>query len=167
MNQGFSFDATSKAKVDVSTIAMRHDYLPLDLFRYDDNGESDESQIARIDGITAGVNPGDLIVHQYPSLNSYRFENHFIDQMHLRGISVIIFIHDVDTWRFPYIRDQFDEMAYFNKADGLIVHGQPMAERCMKKVSPHPWLTTCFWITSMTNISGTNMKSNQRLLSAS
>lgn len=129
MNQGFSFDATSKAKVDVSTIAKHHDYLPLDLFRYDDNGESDESQIARIDGITAGVNPGDLIVYQYPSLNSYRFENHFIDQMHLRGISVIIFIHDVDTWRFPYIRDQFDEMAYFNKADGLIVHGQPMADR--------------------------------------
>lgn len=129
MNSGFSFDATAKAKNDVAKIGVDHGYETINVFRYIDSGESDEAQIARIDGITAGVNPGDIVVIQYPMLISYRFETFFIDQMNKRGIKPIIFVHDVDSWRFNWVKDGFDEMAYFNKAAVLIVHGKPMADR--------------------------------------
>jgi len=129
MSYGFSFDATTKAKKDVSEIAMAHGYEPINAYRYVDSGESDAAQIARIDGLTAGVNPGDIVVIQYPTLISYRFETFFIDQMNKRGIHPVVFIHDVDTWRFNWVKNSFNEIEYFNKAAALIVHGKPMAER--------------------------------------
>ncbi|WP_125768737.1 sugar transferase [Lapidilactobacillus wuchangensis] len=123
-------DATRQAKADIAQIAKKMGYQISNIFRYNDAGESDQALSSRIDGITAAIAPGDLLVYQYPSLNSARFETRFIELMHVRNVKVICLIHDVLTLRNqPDTAVFLDEIAYFNSCDVLIVHNQRMAAK--------------------------------------
>lgn len=127
--QGRTFDATRQAKEDIAKIAAQMGYHIANIFRYNDSGESDEAVTSRIDGITAAVARGDMLVYQYPSLNSGRFDNFFVDQMHRRGIKFVCLIHDVATLRDQQKPTWIDELGYFNRCDVLIVHNRRMADR--------------------------------------
>ncbi|WP_057895132.1 hypothetical protein [Lacticaseibacillus brantae] len=126
---GAGFDASAKAKDDIAKIGVAAGYKPIHVFFYNDNGESDAAKISRIDGLTAGLNSGDMVVIQYPSWISHKFDTFFIDQMNKRGMKPVVFAHDVDSWRFESVKNDFDEIEYFNKAAVLVVHGPAMANR--------------------------------------
>lgn len=127
--QGPTFDATTPAKVDIVRIAESVGYSPVNIFRYDSAYESDQAIQSRIDGISAGVSPGDIIVYQYPSLNGVRFEETFMRQMKLRHIKVVYLIHDIDVYRGTNVGYRPDEFKLFNQADALIVHFPVMADK--------------------------------------
>lgn len=61
-----TMDATSASKADVATIGRQVSYEWLNIYHYDGAYESDQSMFSRIDGITAAVKPGNLVVYQYP-----------------------------------------------------------------------------------------------------
>lgn len=124
--QGNTFDATRQAKSDIATIAQQTGYQVTNIFRYIDTNETAQAKLARIDGITAAIAAGDVVVYQYPSLNSPTFEDYFLNRMHERHIKVICLIHDVFAFREPNRLKEFDEIGYFNRADVLIVHNRIM-----------------------------------------
>lgn len=127
--QGRTFDATRQAKQDIANIGEAMGYKVANIFRYNDVAESDDAMLARIDGITAAVERGDMLVYQFPSLNSGRFDMMFVDQMHRRGVQVVCLVHDVGTMRDQQAPTWIDEVGYFNKCDVLIVHNRRMADR--------------------------------------
>ncbi|GEO67704.1 sugar transferase [Levilactobacillus spicheri] len=127
--QGRTFDATRQAKQDIANIGASMGYKVANIFRYNDVGEDDDAMLARIDGITAAVDRGDMLVYQFPSLNSGRFDDLFVDQMHRRGVRVVCLVHDVGTLRDQQAPTWIDEIGYFNKCDVLIVHNRLMADR--------------------------------------
>lgn len=124
-----SVDAVSKSRVDVSNIGDACDYRRLYIYRYLDPTESEDALTSRIDGITAAVSPGDIVVYQYPCYNERRFEERFIQRMKQRGIHVVILIHDSEALRNGMDRA---EVEMFNQADSLITHGPKMEERLRK-----------------------------------
>lgn len=131
---GVGANAIQKANVDVGEIAMQMGYKPLYIFRYDNSYESDEALISRIDGITAAVAPGDLILYLYPVLNGYRFEKMFIERLKSRGARFAISVMDTEQLRYP--EEMFEsheqlgkEYLLYNQAECLIVHWKPMADR--------------------------------------
>ncbi|MHC5268398.1 sugar transferase [Enterococcus sp. LJL98] len=120
-----SVDAVSKARKDVVEIAKSVGYEPTYIFRYLDGNESLEALHSRIDGITAAMHRGDLLVYQYPCYNSERFEKEFIHRMKLRGIHVVLLIHDTEILRG---NKGEVEKAIFSEVDLLITHGEKMSE---------------------------------------
>ncbi|MCW3779176.1 hypothetical protein [Levilactobacillus namurensis] len=124
--QGPTFDATRQAKADIATIGQAAGYHIIDIRRYGGLKESNEALMARIQGATAGVAQGDLLVYQYPSLNDGRYEDFFIRQMHRRGVRVVALIHDIETLRDQHAPRWIHEFAFFNQCDVLIVHSERM-----------------------------------------
>jgi len=129
MHAGAGYDASAKAKNDIAKIGEAEGYNPIHVLFYNDDGESDAAKISRIDGLTAGLNYGDMVAIQYPSWIGHKFDTFFIDQMNKRGMKPVVIAHDVDSWRFESVKNDFDEIEYFNKAAILVVHGQAMADR--------------------------------------
>ncbi|KRM71162.1 hypothetical protein [Lacticaseibacillus brantae] len=127
---GVGFDASAKSRLDISAIGAANGYELLHIFDYNDNGEPDTAKIARIDGITAAVGAGDIVVIQHPAWIGAKFDTFFIDQMNKRGALPILWIHDIDSWRFDHMKTaEKNSTEYFNKAAAIIVHGQAMADR--------------------------------------
>ena len=97
--EGQSVDSVSKARGDVATVAESIGYNKLYIYRYFDEREDERALTARIDGITAGVAKGDLIVYQYPSYNQFQFEQTFVDRVKQRGARLVLLIHDSELLR--------------------------------------------------------------------
>ena len=127
--QSTTVDATAQAKDDIADIGEKNGYSPLHIFRYDSAYESNQAIQSRIDGITAAVAQGDLIIYQYPTLIGPRFDRFFLDQMHRRGAKVVLLIHDVELLRGTNSGVSIDEIPYFNDADVLIIHNPTMGKK--------------------------------------
>lgn|GEM_PF-499535 len=139
------FDAAAKARHDISAIGAAHGYEPLNIYYYNDVGESDDAKITRIDGITAGVRAGDIVVIQHPTWIGPTFDTFFIDQMNKRGARPVLLIHDIDSWRFDRFQTvEKSSTEYFNKAAAIIVHGPAMAQRLRKEGVTVPFVTQPF-----------------------
>ncbi|MGO2244066.1 MAG: sugar transferase [Pseudolactococcus laudensis] len=130
---GEGANAIQKVNADVREVAMQMGYKPLYIFRYDGSNESDEALNARIDGITAAVKPGDIILYLYPVLNGFRFDKTFIGNLKARGCRFAISILDSEQLRYPKELFSYEqvgkEYTLFNQAEALIVHGQAMADK--------------------------------------
>ncbi|MFR3684315.1 MAG: sugar transferase [Enterococcus sp.] len=124
--EGNSVDSVSKARGDVAEIAKEIGFQKLYIYRYIDEQESEQSLLSRIDGITAGVAAGDLIVYQYPSYNQFKFEQTFVARLKQRGARIALLIHDSELLRDPSFRK---EIELFNHADMLITHGKKMEQK--------------------------------------
>lgn len=124
--EGASVDAVSKSRGDVCEIGKSVDYNPLYIYRYQDPKETKDALNSRIDGITAAVKPGDIVIYQYPNYNGGLFEETFIHRMKMRRASVAILVHDSELIRGSSYND---EKKLFNMADALIVHNERMEEQ--------------------------------------
>ncbi|MDC0826973.1 hypothetical protein [Lactococcus petauri] len=60
-------------------MACKMGYEPLYIFPYYDETESEEYLRARMDGIMAGISPGDLVLHLSPIMNSFRYSKKFVE----------------------------------------------------------------------------------------
>lgn len=136
--EGASVDSVSKARNDISLIGDGIGFQRLYIYRYIDDDEDDKALLARIDGITSGVSAGDIIVYQYPSYNSYRFELTFVQRLKNRGAKVVLLIHDSELLRGNNIPEELD---LFNQADWLITHSQQMEQQFHEMGIKTPMLT--------------------------
>jgi len=126
---GPSGDPAVKARADITKIAETIGYQPLNIFPYNDTGETHEEKASRIDGITANVISGDIVIIQYPMANSHLFSSYLIDRMNMRGVHTIVLMHQFDSGKLDNTKDDFVETNYLNKATAVIVHGKDMIER--------------------------------------
>lgn len=135
-----TINAVDKAKSDIANIAKNNNYDILSIFRYSAETESDEAMHSRIDGITAGVAPGDIVFFQYPSYISIRFDLFFINHMIVRGVKIILFLHDVEYIR-KGISETFNEVEILNRCSALIVHNEKMKDQMKKDGVVTPMIT--------------------------
>lgn len=125
--------ALSKIHSDIVEIARQEGYEPLYIFSYNDEKESDEALNARIDGITACVSQGDLVLHLSPFLNSFRFSQRFIHKMKARGTHYVTGVIDSEFLRYPARQRENNafigrELELFQEAEAVLVHGKAMAD---------------------------------------
>lgn len=77
-------------------IARGLDIIELGLYRYNAERESVECLDARIDGIIAGINRGDLIICQFPTGNGLKFEWALINHLKAYGGRIAILLHYIE-----------------------------------------------------------------------
>lgn len=123
--QPTTVNSVFKAKEDIKQLAIQEGYGVLSAFRYDSSNDANNALHARIDGITAPVARGDLVVFQYPTNNGNRFDLQFIEHLRVRGAQIVIFIHDSEVLRGAIT---FDEVGAFNRCSAVITHNPAMAK---------------------------------------
>ncbi|KRN27700.1 beta-1,6-galactofuranosyltransferase [Lactobacillus selangorensis] len=116
-------------------IAHQMGYRYLDIQRYDRKGESMDGLYGRIDGLTAAVRPGDLLVYQYPAYIGNQFEVSFGEHMYVRHVNFVPFVHDAEMVRFG-VDPGFDEILYLNLTAANVVANSSL-EKVLRDAGAH------------------------------
>lgn len=117
-----SMDAVSKPKSDVTAIAEGLGYMRINIRVQNTRDMLDVTLRALIDGATAGVASGDIVLYQFPTLLGFRFEEMFVGRLKEKGAKVIILMHDSEWLRGFYP----EENQFLNSVDAVISHGDRM-----------------------------------------
>jgi hypothetical protein len=114
--------------------AMEIGFEPLDYFRYNGEKESQDALSARLDGILAGIHPGDVVVYQYPMWQmQLRFEQRFLWKLKARkSVKTVALVWDILSWLHDdrdrdYTQDW--SLKALNEFDLVIAANRKMAER--------------------------------------
>lgn len=114
---GWSLDDTMHYKQYMTlSIAQRLGIKEMGIYRYNLENESNESLLARVDGIIAGINRGDLVICQFPTGNSLRFEWQLVRTLKAYGARIAVFLQDLDPGS-----DLGEIRNLYNQAEVLIV----------------------------------------------
>lgn len=98
------------------------------LFKFDDTYDSDDELHVRMQGITAAVSRDSIVVFQYPSMVSARYDGFVMEHLkNICGAKVAVIVEDLGSRIAPSDYKQLsDEINLFNKADLLIVQSTEM-----------------------------------------
>ena len=120
-------DNTRKHDI-VAQSAKKLDYDEVSLFKFNDTYDSDDELRVRMQGITAAVSRDSIVLFQYPSMVSARYDSFVME--HLKntcGAKSAVFVEDLGSRIAPLDYKQLsDEIDLFNKADLLIVQSTEM-----------------------------------------
>ena len=111
------------------------------LFKFDDTYDSDDELHVRMQGITAAVSRDSIVIFQYPSMVSARYDGFVMEHLkNICGAKVAVIVEDLGSRIAPSDYKQLsDEINLFNKADLLIVQSTEMElylkENGLKKMS--------------------------------
>ena len=120
-----------KAQNTVTDIVRKAmDCRELGIYWYNVNHDSEQMLLARLDGIIAGVNMGDIVVFQYPTWNDIRFDEAFIGRLkNYAGLKKIFLIHDLSPLMEEEKRPLLGRhISLCNQADVIILPSQRMAD---------------------------------------
>lgn len=105
----------------VSEIGHRLGMREMGIYCYNGDTESVESLNARMDGIIAGINRGDLVICQFPTGNGLRFEWSLINHIKAYGGRIAIFIQDMEPLHYEKASTALWEIVnLYNQAEVLI-----------------------------------------------
>lgn len=98
------------------------------LFKFDDTYDSDDELHVRMQGITAAVSRDSIVIFQYPSMVSARYDCFVMEHLKkICGAKVAVIVEDLGSRIAPSDYKQLsDEINLFNKADLLIVQSTEM-----------------------------------------
>lgn len=137
--------ALAKCHFDREVFAQQIGIHLLQAFMYQWQDEPASSLRPRMDGIFGGLKQNDIVVVQWPLVQSDVWVQAMIDTVHHFGAKVIFLIDDMTSWRslamlpaqmtpaesahykttYPYT----EEIHFLKQADGLIVHSKAMEAR--------------------------------------
>ncbi len=117
----------------VAEIGYELGFREMGIYRYNGDNESEQSLSSRIDGIIAGINPGDIIICQFPTGNGLRFEGKLMGCIKAYQGRVAIFIHDFKELIYEEGRSSLrDIINVYNQAEVLIVPSFQMRQLLVK-----------------------------------
>lgn len=120
-------DNTRKQDI-VAQAAKKLNCDEVSLFKFDDTYDSDDELRVRMQGITAAVSRDSIVVFQYPSMVSARYDGFVMEHLkNICGAKVAVIVEDLGSRIAPSDYKQLsDEINLFNKADLLIVQSTEM-----------------------------------------
>ncbi len=112
----------------VAKTATKMQFDEVSLFKFDDKYDSDDELYVRMQGITSAVGTDSIVIFQYPSMVSMRYDSFVME--HLKnacGVKVAVFVQDIGNKIVPHnYPNMSDEIELFNKADLLILQSKEM-----------------------------------------
>ena len=120
-------DNTRKQDI-VAQAAKQLNCDEVSLFKFDDTYDSDEELHVRMQGITAAVSRDSIVIFQYPSMVSARYDGFVMEHLkNICGAKVAVIVEDLGSRIATSDYKQLsDEINLFNKADLLIVQSTEM-----------------------------------------
>ena len=113
----------------IGQVASRMGYEEIALFHFPDASDSDYELDVRMEGIMAAVDPGAVVIFQYPGMVSARYDRCMVK--HLKqypDLKLIIMVQDIGSqMKLPGYPALEEEIELFQQADILILQS-PMME---------------------------------------
>lgn len=131
---GYNAEATVQfAQRMTAEIAHQLGIKEMAIYHYNPAGESRDSLNGRLDGIIAGIAPGEIVFYQYPSWNGLNFDERLMTILQAYGARLVIFVHDIETLMFSSPRHPLPDVAMLlNRAELLILPSRNMHELLME-----------------------------------
>lgn len=112
---GWSLDDMTHYKQHMTfNIAQRLGIKEMGIYRYNGSNESEGNLSARVDGIIAGINRGDLVICQFPTGNGLRFEWRLVSTLKAYGARIAVFLQDIEQganiWEIANLYNQAEVM---------------------------------------------------------
>lgn len=114
----------------IERVATDLSYDEISLFRFDDSCDSDYELDVRMENIVSPTDSNDVVIFQYPSMVSIRYDSFFLKHLHNRSnLKLVIFVEDLGSFVLPDAYPSLaDEIELFNSADLLILQSKQMHE---------------------------------------
>lgn len=137
---GIMQDSVANAGADLG-------WKEMSLFRFPDEYDSDEQLHVRMDGIIASLCPGDIVIYQYPSGISARYDRFLLE--HIRryaGVKLVICVQDIAPDRENSGYNIEDEIFLLNQADFLVLPSEKVYSFYQKHgMKDKPWIIQKFF----------------------
>lgn len=132
---GWGYDDTAQyAQVMSANIAHQMGFKEMAIYGFREFGESDELLSARLDGVIAGVQRGDIVYFQYPTWNGLRYDEALLKKLKNYGCKVIFFVHDVGAFMEEGRKGELEKtVEILNGGDALIVASKQLKELLINK----------------------------------
>lgn len=110
-----------------ANIAHQLGFREMGIYHFNANTEKSEHLHVRIDGIIAGMQPGDIVVCQFHTWNGLRYERILVEHIKAYHGRVVIFIHSLEALMIKSSRFMLSEtVELYNQAEALIVPSYEM-----------------------------------------
>ncbi len=114
----------------IEHVATELDYSEISLFRFDDSCDSDYELDVRMENIVSPTDSNDVVIFQYPSMVSIRYDRFLLKHLHNRAnLKLVIFAADLGNHVLPDAYPSLaEEIELFNSANLLILQSKQMYE---------------------------------------
>lgn len=129
INGGNPYDTTQLGQTMIAQIANQLGYREMGIYHYDMDSEPEKELHIRADGIIGGISKGDVVICQFPTWNSLRFERILLDHIRAYEGHIVIFMNDFQPLMHEKWRHKFQEtIDLYNRVEVLIVASYAMRE---------------------------------------
>ena len=140
--------ANAEKQQITETVARKLGYQELSFFRFDDSTDTDTELHMRMEAITAPLQAGSVVLFQYPSMVSLRYDHFALE--HIRrnpDTKIILYVQDLGSVIAPETYGSLaDEINFFNQGDFLILPSPTMqAELSAQGLRKIPFLCQEIW----------------------
>lgn len=120
--------ANARKQNNIEITARNMGFDELSFFRFQDRYDSDDELNVRMDGIMAAMEDGAVVIFQYPSMVSLRYDKCAVDHIKkYRDVKLVIMVEDLGCVVNSEGYDDLDaEIRIFNQADLLILQSETM-----------------------------------------
>jgi hypothetical protein len=131
---GFIGDSSQtfvKAQKDVVKAVEEMGGRALPVYNHLAGWDATEDELTkRLDGLMAGVEPGDTVIVQIPLWTDPHFEERFINRLRAHDIKMIAFVHDILAWMRPTVTLKIEQtLAELHRFDAIVAHTPEMIAR--------------------------------------
>jgi hypothetical protein len=128
---GDSAQTFVKAQKDVVRAVEEMGGRALPVYNHLAGWDATEDELTkRLDGLMAGVEPGDTVIVQIPLWTDPHFEERFINRLRAHDVKMIAFVHDILAWMRPTVTLKIEQtLAELQKFDAIVAHTPEMIAR--------------------------------------
>lgn len=150
-NYNQQYDAIQIVNKNVAHSAMQLGFQELNITGYPDIKDNAERRHHIREAVLGVIQPGDLVVVQFPMWTHLNFQAEFFDYIsNIELVKMVCLIHDIPTWMFTQGKEEYDRVNDFwlkqlKKFDMLIVANSKAAHKLQDDGVDVPMIPMHLW----------------------
>lgn len=145
------FEAIQIVSKNVATAAKELGFQELNFTGYPDVGNNPERRKHLREAVLSAVQPGDLVVVQFPLWANLNYQAEFFDYIkNIESVKMVCLIHDIPTWMFTKGEEEYDRENDFwlnqlKKFDLIMVSNEKEAHKLQEDGVDVPMIPMELW----------------------
>ena len=145
------YDAIHIVNKNVATSAKQLGFQELNITSYPNIVNVPERRRHLREAVLSAVQPGDLVVVQFPMWTHLDFQAEFFDHIRaIESIKMVALIHDIPTWMFTRGEEEYDRendfwLQQLKKFDLIMVSNEKEADKLQEDGVRVPMVAMEFW----------------------
>ena len=145
------YDAIQIVSKNVATSAKQLNFQEINITGYPDVSNNPKRRRHLIEAALSAVQPGDLVVVQFPMWMHLNFQAEFFDYIRLiEDVKMIALIHDIPTWMFTKGEEEYDRendfwLQQLKKFDLIMVSNEKEANKLQEDGVNVPMIAMELW----------------------